>query len=210
MLPPAGTTAQCAITAPSDGTAGELQAAKDTIMFNHRRAHVSWKTVQASDLFSFFNISETGSQSAGAGLTAVSVAPGGNQEFIDLAFDIDARAEVVGFRLGLDRHWLDDTRTGMTSGADLAASVARTLASADPVLAEVAEALMAGGFAASRSPVILRTGSEPRAAEQPDIAALVATFTIASAPPATVHGRRTIVAANRQRGPQLWFTAAWL
>jgi hypothetical protein len=171
---------------------------------------VSWKSVQTSDLFSWFSMSETGRRPAGEGITTVSVAPGASRESIELSFDIDSRSEVVAFRIALDRNWLDDERTGLASGADLTSSVIGTLAPADPILDDVAQAVMAGGLtggSANSAPVVV-AGSQ-HVPTNPEIGALVAAFITASAPPATVHGRRTLHADNQRRGRDTWFTISW-
>jgi hypothetical protein len=172
------------------------------------RNSVSWAQVQDSDLFSWFNMSES-EPTTSDGLTTVKVEPGAFQDFIGVWFTIDSGGEVVGFRLVFDRAWLDDTPTGMSSGADLAASIFRTVAAADPILAEVAEALMAGGIAASRPPVLVGPGWPPAPVEDAEVASLVKVFIDMSAPPTAVNGHRLLRAANVQDGPSTWFNADW-
>jgi hypothetical protein len=176
-----------------------------------RHEEVSWNSVQSSDLFSWFSMSETGRQPAGPGITTVSVAPGANRASIELSFDVDSHSDVVAFSIALDRNWLDHDRTGLSSAADLTASVIRSLAPADPILDDVGQAMMTAGLTggnAESAPVIMGAGAQ-HVPTNPEIGALAAAFITASAPPATVRGHRTLHADNQRRGRDTWFTVRW-
>jgi WD40 repeat protein/serine/threonine protein kinase len=169
---------------------------------------VAWSEIVDSDLFSWFNMSES-ERSHRDGVTTIKVEPGGFQEFIGLWFDVDARDEVVGFRLSFDRYWLDNTPTGMASAADLAASVVRAVASTDPVLADVASALMARGLAASQSQVIVGPQWEEEPLADRQITAFVRTFTHAAAPAAAVGSSRILRTRNVPGAQGMSFRADW-
>lgn len=158
---------------------------------------VTWEQVRASDLFSFFHMSESGRSRVGD-VTTVQLESQGFTEFVDLKFDIDPAAEVVAFRLMLDRRWLDDTPNGIHFAADLVGSVARILASADSVLATMSDALWGNGMA----------WMQPTS-ETAEHAALKRVFTDPGGPAVVLTGRRTLEAANIHDGARTWFSVVW-
>jgi hypothetical protein len=66
----------------------------------------TYAALQQTELFSFFNIRETGRANSGEHMQTISCKPGGFQESIDLAFNVARDDSLRGASLLLDRSWI--------------------------------------------------------------------------------------------------------
>jgi hypothetical protein len=83
---------------------------------------IEYKKLKESDLFTFFNFSEIGRRKGDKGLAMVSFKPGGFQEFIDIAMQMDVAGIIHSAVLLMDRKWIGNERTINPFGKDLAKS----------------------------------------------------------------------------------------
>jgi len=169
---------------------------------------VSWSELHSeSDLFTWFSLTESRRRAVGD-ITWITVAPEALPDSVLVSFGVDAAEHVLGFQLAIDRLWLDGDPTAMANAGDLAKSVVQCFARVDPVLGEVANALQAGSFRASPSPVITRD-AVPEPTDRADIAAVVDVLAAASSAQARVEGARVLSAANVRSGDRVWFQLGW-
>jgi hypothetical protein len=83
---------------------------------------IDYKKLKESDLFAFFNFSEIGRRKGEKGLAMVSFKPGGFQEFIDIAMQMDVAGSIFSAVLLMDRKWIGNEKTINPFGKDLAKS----------------------------------------------------------------------------------------
>ena len=83
---------------------------------------IDYKKLKESDLFTFFNFSEIGRRKGEKGLAMVSFKPGGFQEFIDIAMQMDVAGIIYSAVLLMDRKWIGNEKTINPFGKDLAKS----------------------------------------------------------------------------------------
>jgi hypothetical protein len=83
---------------------------------------IDYNTLKESDLFTFFNFSEVGRRKGEKGLAMVSFKPGGFQEFIDIAMQMDVAGKIYSAVLLMDRKWIGNEKTINPFGKDLCKS----------------------------------------------------------------------------------------
>jgi hypothetical protein len=83
---------------------------------------IDYNKLKESDLFTFFNVSEIGRRKGEKGLAMVSFKPGGFQEFIDIAMQMDVAGLIHSAVLLMDRKWIGNKKTINPFGKDLAKS----------------------------------------------------------------------------------------
>ena len=83
---------------------------------------MTYEELQKTELFSFFNFTESGRKSAPDGYQVIHYKPGGFQEFIDVKMRIDRSQTVQEGTLYLDRDWIGGPMTVSPFGKDLAKS----------------------------------------------------------------------------------------
>ena len=83
---------------------------------------MTYEELQKTELFSFFNFTESGRQPAPDGYQVIHYKPGGFQEFIDVKMKIDRSQMVQEGVLYLDRDWIGGPMTVSPFGKDLAKS----------------------------------------------------------------------------------------
>jgi hypothetical protein len=83
---------------------------------------MSYEELRKTDLFSFFNFTETGRKPMSGGMQEIHLKPGGFQEFIDVRMMIDRFQKVHEGALYLDRDWIGSPMTVSPFGKDLAKS----------------------------------------------------------------------------------------
>ncbi len=169
-------------------------------------AKLPWSSLVASDLFSWFHMSELGREALDRGRTWIGVAPGAFQEFIGLRFAVDDHDDVVAFSLRLDRRWLDSPGLGMSNGGDLAKSVIASVAACDAFLEDVSHQVERAALIRAGA-IVAGPLADPTS--HPGIAALVNTFLNPGAGSATVHGSGVITAQNVGAQAATWLTIEW-
>ncbi|MGY5872682.1 MAG: hypothetical protein RTV72_10585 [Candidatus Thorarchaeota archaeon] len=98
---------------------------------------MTYEELQKTELFSFFNFSESGRKSTPGGYQEIHYKPGGFQEFIDVKMKIDQSQMVQEGVLYLDRDWIGGPMTVSPFGKDLAKSfIAAVCPNADKKQAE--------------------------------------------------------------------------
>ena len=83
---------------------------------------MSYEDLRKTDLFKFFNFSESGRRRVSGEMQEIHLKPGGFQEFIDLKMMIDRSQTVHEGILYLDRDWIGGPMTVSPFGKDLAKS----------------------------------------------------------------------------------------
>lgn len=83
---------------------------------------MSYEELRKTDLFSFFNFSESGRRPMSGGMQEIHLKPGGFPEFIDVKMMIDKSQTVQEGVLYLDRDWIGGPMTVSPFGKDLAKS----------------------------------------------------------------------------------------
>ncbi|MFW9807730.1 MAG: hypothetical protein ACFFFK_13475 [Candidatus Thorarchaeota archaeon] len=83
---------------------------------------MSYDELRKTDLFSFFNFTETGRKPITSGMQEIYLKPGGFQEFIDVRMKVDRFQKVHSGVLYLDRDWIGSPMTVSPFGKDLAKS----------------------------------------------------------------------------------------
>lgn len=83
---------------------------------------MSYEDLRKTDLFSFFNFSESGRRPMSGGMQEIHLKPGGFPEFIDLKIKVDRSQTVHEGVLYLDRDWIGSPMTVSPFGKDLAKS----------------------------------------------------------------------------------------
>ena len=83
---------------------------------------MTYEELKKTDLFSFFNFTESGRRPTGDGMREIHFKPGGFQEFIDVKMKIDRSQMVHQGVLYLDRAWIGGPMTVSPFGKDLAKS----------------------------------------------------------------------------------------
>ncbi|MHA3963246.1 MAG: hypothetical protein AM325_006870 [Candidatus Thorarchaeota archaeon SMTZ1-45] len=83
---------------------------------------MSYEELRKTDLFSFFNFSESGRRQIADGMQEIYLKPGGFQEFIDIKMKVDRFQKVFQGVLYLDRDWIGGPMTISPFGKDLAKS----------------------------------------------------------------------------------------
>ena len=83
---------------------------------------MSYDELRKTELFSFFNFTETGRRPMTDGMQEIHLKPGGFQEFIDVKMKIDRSQMVHQGVLYLDRDWIGSPMTVSPFGKDLAKS----------------------------------------------------------------------------------------
>ncbi len=83
---------------------------------------MSYEELRESELFSFFNFTESGRRLLADGMQEIHLKPGGFQEFIDVKMMIDRSQKVHEGALYLDRDWIGSPMTVSPFGKDLAKS----------------------------------------------------------------------------------------
>ncbi len=83
---------------------------------------MSYEDLRKTDLFSFFNFSESGRRQMGGGIQEIHLKPGGFPEFIDVKMRVDRSQIVHEGVLYLDRDWIGGPMTISPFGKDLAKS----------------------------------------------------------------------------------------
>lgn len=83
---------------------------------------MSYEELRETELFSFFNFTETGRKPLADGMQEIHLKPGGFQEFIDVIMKIDRFQKVHEGALYLDRDWIGSPMTVSPFGKDLAKS----------------------------------------------------------------------------------------
>ncbi len=83
---------------------------------------MTYEDLKKTELFSFFNFTESGRRSSGDGMREIHFKPGGFQEFIDVKLKIDRSQMVHQGVLYLDRAWIGGPMTVSPFGKDLAKS----------------------------------------------------------------------------------------
>ncbi|TFH05504.1 MAG: hypothetical protein E4H14_12600 [Candidatus Thorarchaeota archaeon] len=83
---------------------------------------MTYEELQKTELFSFFNFTESGRKTAARGYQEIHYKPGGFQEFIDVKMTIDRSQMVQEGVLYLDRNWIGGPMTVSPFGKDLAKS----------------------------------------------------------------------------------------
>lgn len=83
---------------------------------------MTYEDLKKTDLFSFFNFTESGRKSTTGGYQEIHYKPGGFQEFIDVMMKIDQAQMVQEGILYLDRDWIGGPMTVSPFGKDLAKS----------------------------------------------------------------------------------------
>lgn len=98
---------------------------------------MTYEELKKTELFSFFNLTESGRRSAGNGMQEIYFKPGGFQEFIDVIMKIDRSQMVHQGVLYLDRNWIGGPMTVSPFGKDFAKSfIAAVTPSADKATAD--------------------------------------------------------------------------
>jgi len=98
---------------------------------------MTYEELQKTQLFSFFNFTESGRRSTMGGYQEIHYKPGGFQEFIDVKMKIDRSQVVQEGVLYLDRDWIGGPMTISPFGKDLAKSfIAAICPEADKELAD--------------------------------------------------------------------------
>ncbi|MFW9787909.1 MAG: hypothetical protein ACFFE2_15510 [Candidatus Thorarchaeota archaeon] len=83
---------------------------------------MSYDELRKTDLFSFFNFTESGRKPIIGGMQEIHLKPGGFQEFIDVMMTVDRAQQVHEGVLYLDRDWIGGPMTVSPFGKDLAKS----------------------------------------------------------------------------------------
>lgn len=83
---------------------------------------MSYEDLRKTDLFEFFNFSESGRRRVRGDMQEIHLKPGGFQEFIDVKMMIDRTQTVHEGVLYLDRDWIGGPMTVSPFGKDLAKS----------------------------------------------------------------------------------------
>jgi hypothetical protein len=83
---------------------------------------MTYEELQKTELFTFFNFTESGRKPAPDGYQEIHYKPGGFQEFIDVKMKIDRSQSVQEGVLYLDRDWIGGPMTVSPFGKDLAKS----------------------------------------------------------------------------------------
>ncbi|MGY5864415.1 MAG: hypothetical protein RTV41_07405 [Candidatus Thorarchaeota archaeon] len=83
---------------------------------------MSYQDLQKTDLFEFFNFSESGRRRVKGDMQEIHLKPGGFQEFIDVKMMVDRSQTVHEGILYLDRDWIGGPMTVSPFGKDLAKS----------------------------------------------------------------------------------------
>lgn len=83
---------------------------------------MTYDDLKKTELFSFFNFTESGRRSTTGGYQEIHYKPGGFQEFIDVKMKIDQAQMVQEGVLYLDRAWIGGPMTVSPFGKDLAKS----------------------------------------------------------------------------------------
>ncbi len=83
---------------------------------------MSYEELRKTELFSFFNFTESGRRPMADGMQEIHLKPGGFQEFIDLTMKVDRSQNVHEGILYLDRDWIGSPMTVSPFGKDLAKS----------------------------------------------------------------------------------------
>lgn len=83
---------------------------------------MSYEDLRKTDLFSFFNFSESGRRQMNGGMQEIHLKPGGFPEFIDVKMKVDRSQTVHEGVLYLDRDWIGGPMTVSPFGKDLAKS----------------------------------------------------------------------------------------
>ncbi|MHA2358960.1 MAG: hypothetical protein ACXAB5_01700 [Candidatus Thorarchaeota archaeon] len=83
---------------------------------------MSYEDLRKTELFSFFNFSESGRRSMSGGMQEIHLKPGGFPEFIDVKMKVDRSQTVHEGVLYLDRDWIGGPMTVSPFGKDLAKS----------------------------------------------------------------------------------------
>jgi hypothetical protein len=83
---------------------------------------MSYEDLRKTDLFEFFNFSESGRRRVSGDMQEIHLKPGGFQEFIDIKMMIDRSQTVHESILYLDRDWIGSPMTVSPFGKDLAKS----------------------------------------------------------------------------------------
>ena len=83
---------------------------------------MSYEELRETELFSFFNFTESGRRPLTDGMQEIHLKPGGFQEFIDVKVTIDRSQKVQDGALFLDRDWIGSPMTISPFGKDLAKS----------------------------------------------------------------------------------------
>jgi hypothetical protein len=83
---------------------------------------MSYEELRKTELFSFFNFTESGRRPMTDGMQEIHLKPGGFQEFIDVMMKVDRSQKVHEGVLYLDRDWIGSPMTVSPFGKDLAKS----------------------------------------------------------------------------------------
>ena len=83
---------------------------------------ISYDELRETELFSFFNFTESGRKPLADGMQEIHLKPGGFQEFIDVKMKVDRLQKVHEGALYLDRDWIGSPMTVSPFGKDLAKS----------------------------------------------------------------------------------------
>ena len=83
---------------------------------------MSYEELRKTELFKFFNFTESGRRPMSDGMQEIHLKPGGFQEFIDVKMKIDRSQKVHQGVLYLDRDWIGSPMTVSPFGKDLAKS----------------------------------------------------------------------------------------
>ncbi len=83
---------------------------------------MSYDELRETELFSFFNFTESGRRPLIDGMQEIHLKPGGFQEFIDVKMKVDRSQKVHQGVLYLDRDWIGGPMTVSPFGKDLAKS----------------------------------------------------------------------------------------
>jgi hypothetical protein len=167
---------------------------------------LTWSELQASDLWSWFNLSAGARSPAQPGLTRVGLLPGACREFVDLAVSLDADDTVQSASLALSRAWLDADGAALANGADLAKTLLAWLGTADPVLIDVSDDLFALSVRAAGA--IVRGPFSPPTVEA-SLQAVLDIFFHAAPERGTVRGRRLLRVGNLRHPDGPWFHLLW-
>jgi len=98
---------------------------------------MSYEDLRKTDLFEFFNFSESGRRRVSGEMQEIHLKPGGFQEFIDVKMLVDRSQTVHEGVLYLDRDWIGGPMTISPFGKDLAKSfIAAVTPEADKEKAE--------------------------------------------------------------------------
>lgn len=166
---------------------------------------LTFEDLRASDLFSWFNLSEGSRNAPAPDLTRVELNPGAFSRSIELAVFLAPSDVVAGASLALERSFIDADKASLAAATDLVTSLLSFLASADPFLGHVARQLEAAGLEAAGT---LTRGYDPPTLD-PFLLPLLQLFLGPNPGRQSIRGRKLFRAGNLPRAPGRWFAVSW-